>query len=547
MKIKNIFQIIAAMTLSFAISSCTDENDWSVDGAFDRLFGTTADKISVEPGVAEPTEATVTFAAVPDAQYYIIEVSKDSLYDEVEMGGPNAMVYKTTDLGNESTSNSTYIATIKNLSASTAYHLRIKSMAEGKGESKWAYYKDGGTFKTKSEQIITSVVPGSNNVIVNFQAGKTVNKAYIYLSETDSVETAITTDQVAAGTITISGLTPVTKYTVALYNDDVKRGSMSFTTTEAYPEGYSVLTVAEGEDLMAKLKESANSNVVVVFAQGTSYALPTKEDGGVDGNIPSNIKSIYFWGAAGETKPTFTPDGLNFEGNMGLVRFYNLNIENASSNDDYVICQTSNINIQNVEFESCTISKTRGIIRLKDMTGGSMENITINNCVMTDIGTYGLFNGKDRKNTTMKNFTLTNSTVATMSANALVNTSQAGAKITVDQCTFYNCVPGGKSFFDVNKFDDILTEVSNTLIGPYYNKKDETTVKGCSMKGQISFNNVYYTGDFNWNSGYELGEQIEGVFGTDLFKDPDNGDFTLQSNYSGRYGAYGDQRWNTEE
>lgn len=547
MKIKNIFGTAVALFFGFAVSSCTDDNDWGVDKSHDRLFATTSDKISVETTDAEPTQATVTFSAVPDAEYYIIEVSKDSLYDEVEMGGANAKVFEAR--ANEGSSASTYVVTLTNLDSSSEYYLRIKSMAEGKNDSKWSYYKDGDCFKTKSEQIITSVVPGSKDVTVNFKPGYTVDMAYIYTSETDSTGTAVTSAEVEAGVITIDGLTPQTKYTVALYNGKIKRGYATFTTTEAYPDGYEIITLADGDDINAVLTAATSDKVVLVFPQGMSYTFPLNSEGGISSTsttIPDNIKSVYFWGAAGAEKPTFTAKGLNCTGDKDLIRFYNLNLVNASSSSDYIINESSGVNIESVEIEKCNISKTRGVVRIQNTNAGSMNNVTVTDCVLTDIGSYGVFNAKGMGKVAAKAITISKTTINGLNASAIINTQQSGVKITVDQCTFYNCVQGGKSYFDVNKLTDITPEVTNTIIGPYYAVAEGTTVKGCSVKGQITFSSTYYTSDFGWNDGYELGEMIDAT-AAQLFVDPANGDFTIQGTYRGIYGAYGDPRWQVED
>ena len=84
--IKNILGTASMMALALSATSCTDGNDWDVDGSLSRLFGLNGDKITVE--TAE-TSATVTFSAftskaVPTPEYYVFEVSKDSLYEGVE-------------------------------------------------------------------------------------------------------------------------------------------------------------------------------------------------------------------------------------------------------------------------------------------------------------------------------------------------------------------------------------------------------------------------------------------------------------------------------
>lgn len=546
MKIKNIFNVATVALLGLAATSCTDGNDWDVDKAYDRLFATSSDKISVETTDAEPTQATVTFAAVPDAEYYIVEVSKDSLYDEVAMGGSNAKVFEVRT--NEGTSSSTYVTTLKDLDSSTKYYLRIKSVAEGKNESKWSYYKDGDSFKTKSEQIITSVVPGSTTVTVNFKPGYTVDKAYLYTSDTDSTGIDVSSAELAEGVKTISGLTPQTKYTVALFNGTVKRGYATFTTTEAYPDGYSIITMAAGDDLNAKLTAATSDKVVVVFSQGLTYEFPTGADGTVPATatvVPENIKSIYFWGAAGAVKPTFKAKGLNFVGEKDIVRFYNLALQNDGNGSDYIVNESSGASINSVEFEKCTISDTRGVIRLQGTNSGAMKNISISDCVITNIGSYGLFSGKSMNKVSVETISINKTTVNGVSSSAIINTQQAGVKITVDQCTFYDCVIGGKQFFDVNKLTDIKPEVTNTLVGPYYSAAAGTTIKACSVKGQLTVASTYYTSDCEFASGNELGDKIEAK-GVEVFTDPANGDFTLQSAYRGQYGNYGDPRWKTE-
>ena len=70
--INKIFSVALTLALGVSVSSCTDENDWSVDSAFDRLFGVSADGISVE---TTATNATVTFKPMEGAEYYLIEIS----------------------------------------------------------------------------------------------------------------------------------------------------------------------------------------------------------------------------------------------------------------------------------------------------------------------------------------------------------------------------------------------------------------------------------------------------------------------------------------
>ena len=62
--IKNILGTTLITALALSATSCTDGNDWDVDGSLSRLFGLNGDQITVE--TAE-TSATVTFSAFTSA------------------------------------------------------------------------------------------------------------------------------------------------------------------------------------------------------------------------------------------------------------------------------------------------------------------------------------------------------------------------------------------------------------------------------------------------------------------------------------------------
>lgn len=305
-----------------SFTACTETNDWDVDPAYDRLFHSS--KVTVSAG---EDNAEVTFKKMPSADYYVIEISTDTLYDAVETT-EHSMIFG--DKEDNRITTSPY--TITGLEGSTKYFFRIKSCATtGKG-STWKYLDDlesNYSFTTKAEQIITDVVPGSNKVQVNFTPNKQLTKAQIVKDDEVVVEKDVTAEEVAAGTLTIGGeaVQPKTSYTVQLLNGENVRGKMKFKTTEAYPDGYEVITVADGDDIRSLLQNAATDKVVVVFPQGLNFTASSTDATVANIKIPENIKSIYFWGAAGDTKPTLKFKGVSFESSsIGVLRFYNLDI-----------------------------------------------------------------------------------------------------------------------------------------------------------------------------------------------------------------------------
>ena len=197
----NIHEHITAV-LGSALVSCTDGNDWGIDSAYDRLFGVNAEKISV---TAEDLTAEVTFNTVKDAEYYIIEVSTDSLYDDVAMGGANAKVFGA----NKEITKSPY--TLEQLVGDTRYYLRMKSMADGKNDSKWCYYKSGQTFKTKAEQIfyeITDADRFEDHVNLKWDAEKEATNIVVICGDEEVQNISLDASAKASGELTVSGLKP---------------------------------------------------------------------------------------------------------------------------------------------------------------------------------------------------------------------------------------------------------------------------------------------------------------------------------------------------
>ena len=517
-----------------SFTACTETNDWDVDPAYDRLFHSS--KVSVSPG---EDQAEVTFKKMPDAEFYVIEISTDTLFDELET--TQHSIY-FGDKEDARITTSPY--TMTGLEGSTKYYFRIKSCAtNGKG-STWKYLDDtesNYSFTTKSEQIILDVVPGSKTVKVSFKAGKQITEAQIVKDDEVLVSQPVTADEVAAGELTISGLNAKTSYTVQLLNGENVRGKMKFTTTEPFPDGYEVINVAAGDDVKDLLANATSDKVVVVFPQGMEYTALNEEAQTSTIKVPENIKSVYFWGAAGESKATVKFKGVSFESSsMDVVRFYNLNLQYGANSDGYVLNQSGTFTLNSLEMEKCDVKDIRGIFRFQSIVNSTVNAIKINDCVLTNIGTYGIVNTKDQKSLTLGTVSITNSTLNTINS-VLTNTSQANFSITLDHCTIWNCVPATKPYFDLQKQTGVTVACTNSLIGAYYDFKDAAqTVKGSSLK-DIDATGTVYTSDFNWNSGYEIGSQISET-SAQLWANPakTGADFTVQNS---SYKNLGDPRW----
>ena len=522
-----------ALLASLGCLSCTDGNDWDVDGSHDRLFSVVSSSLSVS---AETTTAEVKWSKTPGTEYYVVEVSKDSLYDEVAMSGANATVFGEDKSIVESP------FTLNDLDSDSKYFIRIKALSAEKTESKWTYLEKY-SFETKAEQILdgpTNVT--GHSAVVSWDSKLAVTSLTIHKDGEPEAQRIMLTDaDTSIGTYKLTDLEAKTTYVVSIWNGEVHRGTITFTTTEAYPEGYDVVTVESTDMLNDLLTNPSNyitdnaGNMVLVFPKGSSISLLGEEN---QLTIPATLKSVVFWGEAGGDRAVFMPKGLGFEGAHETVRFYNLDIQNESSGADYVINQNVNGTITRLSIEDCRVSKTRGVLRVQGDGGlGSIDDFTISNTVLTDIGSYAIVNTK-LSGFTLKTINFTNSTFDTVNAGGVIITQQDNIAMNINDCTFYNCVLTTKSFIDINKMSGVTVTVNKTIIGQLYGYADGSTIKAYSVKNIATANDVYTTSDCPYTSGYDWGTILEKT-SAQLFADPENGDFHIKDGAL----SVGDPRW----
>lgn len=225
---KNIRNILAKgvfmLLVSLLAMACTEKSDWGIDASYSRPFGTNEDGINVTKD-EKVARVTVTWDAMPGVEYYILEISKNELTDEIPMGSEENgnLVYGNT------VENRILKAPflIDNLEAGAEYYLRIKSVANGK-ESYWAYLDE--PFKTVTEEDVLNVpaeedLPvASGKVRMSWEAGLTVTHFEI-VGGAAPIERAITAEEAAAGEAWIEGLKIFTAYTISIYNNETLRGS----------------------------------------------------------------------------------------------------------------------------------------------------------------------------------------------------------------------------------------------------------------------------------------------------------------------------------
>lgn len=554
MVLSGIVLFLAAIT----VTSCDDANDWTTDSSYSRLFKVT--KMGV---TAEITSAEFTWTLTPNTEYYLIEVSKDSLYDDIDMGtGKGSIVYGQ----DKNITKSPF--TLTDLDSGSKYFIRMKSMSSTAQESKWSYL-EAYSFKTKTENILNAVdadSKGEDYITLSWSAGAAVTHVdYAQVMGTDEnsnlilgdvITVQLTDENKANGNVTITGLKASTSYQFIIYNNDNPRGSRVASTTLQAPEGNLKVEINAGVTLTQEMLDSwaDKGSVTIIFEAGAEYTLngvdaTTGEIAGL--TIPNNL-SVTFFGKDGEKKATLK---MAREVLMGGIHSY-IRFENVIINDggaQYLFNQGTEASASEISFKDCEFNDfARSIVRFKDQKSISVDLLSFDNSIITNQGSgnYACIT-LDAKEYTISKIDFTNTTFNTIQHNliALNNNSRGCATVnTVDfnNCTFYNSVGDGRYLLDAgNTSQGPVVTFNNTILG----KSNKATLKdgvwSSTSKGvrtiTVNVNNTYMTADGVFGSNTVKGCIDYAGTSDDLFKDPVNGDFTIKDgSFPTGIGA---QRW----
>jgi hypothetical protein len=171
--------------------------------------------------------------------------------------------------------------------------------------------------------------------------------------------------------------------------------------------------------------------------------------------------------------------------------------------------------------------------------------------VLTDIGSYGVVHTKV-SGFGWKSITIANATINTVSGGCVIVTQQPNYTINLENSTFYNCVAATKPFIDFQSQTGVTVNATKTIIGKSYGNAlgvtaddaSAVTIKATSLKigsgVDVIDSELYTTSDCPYTKNYSWGTILD-YTSSDLFKDPENGDFTLLKSLNA-----GDPRWIAE-
>lgn len=559
MKIKNIFGLSLAILTMTPMVSCTDKNDWDVDSTHDRLFGVKSSAISVDTDDEQPTKISVDFSAYDkNTEYYIVELSTDSLYDDVPMGGENARVF------GEDKSITSAPVDINNLEEYTKYFMRIKAMSSTKAESKWVYYKDGASFRTPGilrdvlekdrldDNIRLTWIPGSNVTTLQYSYKDSEGEI-----QTESI--SLTDADRAAGEYKVTGLNSNRTYKFDLLDGEKVRGSKTVKTAKGMPNADYVVrlneerTVITNDDIATwaaaaseKMEGATNVSITLGIPAGKTIDLGTSDKGIT---IPDGV-SISFFGRAGEKATLNVKKSVAIAGTHGYISFEHLNIDGEYNSDEGTGCddflnEKGAFTIDSLGLIECEIKNFKqSVLRAQGSSGQILKNLTVDNTIIHDVAQqgYGMFQ-MDKGMVEIDDINLTNSTIynSVLANKPLIGTAGIKSNYTLNMtsCTFYNIIGSGGYFIDNNKGADLTWNCDKVVFA----KTSNPGAKGARNVKTANISNSFTTSD--WVTGAnnfpkDMGS-IEVPSGS-AFSKPAAGEFYLKNSILEK-DQVGDPRW----
>ena len=407
MKTFKTIRTVIAMAMLALLSVGCNSKDGEVLEELDvnRVFAPT----DFSARIRNMTTIELSWYVRTDAERYVVEFAEGSGFNNI---------IRTVEVQPDQ------LPVSEQFAGETLYSVRVKAIATGKNDSKWASL----SIQTDPEQIFLPSQDGDIQALeatLRWPAGSEVTHLVI---NPGNLERPITTAEAGAGSATITGLTGETEYTVLLRNNAQLRGTAIFTTL--IDIGDATLVEAE-DDLSLAIAEAADGDVLVL-APGVYEAFA--------GDIVLD-KSISLRGLYPYDKPVLN---VTFTMAPGLQDLELRDLELVGITDMTTLVNMSNAgNYNSVTISGCTISDYGRQIIYGNTAGAILSNLYIDNTVVSNfIGGGGDF--IDFRNGNLHNLEVTNSTfIDAPNGRDFIRMDAGGASgsgvtatILIDHCTF---------------------------------------------------------------------------------------------------------------
>lgn len=260
---------------------------------------------------------------------------------------------------------------------------------------------------------------------------------------------ALSGEEQSSGKLTIQKLKGNTRYTFALYNAQgiLVSNEQSFQTQADPLEGYQKIYLEENPSIDAWNaiwdNPDLSGKVALILQKNGKYDMSNNSN--YTYAIPERVTALAVWGGEDGTlfaeseKPVIGFRKLTFMGNMEKIDFFNVAIK-SNGHSNYIINQIHPAQIQELNFRSCRIYDAASVFVARDgnSNGGSCQQITIQDCHISNIGNYNVIGVQNNVGFVVHKIILTNSTINGCTGNIIrLEQNNNLCEITIQQSTLY--------------------------------------------------------------------------------------------------------------
>jgi len=502
------------------------------------------------------TTVTINWAKVDSAVSYTLEVSNDSV------NYSNPVIQLTT----------TATSYVKELAGNTKFWARLKAnAADSLKNSKY----NAITFTTPKEniflgfgtsintnQLYSAYMTGFDSLDVKWRPN--ANVTHLIMTATDGTRdsVAISPSELASGEKLVGSLFN-SNWKVEVYNGKILRG-----TTYGIVEGDILLNAG---DNLATALSTATAGKVILLRGGLSYELGTGSST-ISTNIklrglsPKNRPVVSLAAAAPATANMFTLGTSS----MSYIKMENIDFtgycanNNAGTKIQYMFNNGTAATVSNLSFTNCKLRNFGNTtFRLKNGVSQKIDTLSINGCVINDIGftsTYAIVNSNT--NDLFNNVIFANSTIYNFKGSLILRTGSTMNSISISNCNINQGMqdPGSARY---------LLDL-NTAVFPAISSGNNVTIKNCiignssapsstigangiryAAGSKVGITGCYYTSDYVDDPipvgliSTSIKSNMTSYSGasTALWNNPTTGDFSLKDTGFAGKGVAGDLRW----
>ncbi len=543
----NIYKVLGASALvAMMATGCSDDEYTSRGDLFQPRFAT-----NPAVTVKNNNDMSLIWYTVNDAKSYTVQLYEDYYYQTLY-----------TELNTEDS-----FVTLQDLPYAKRFYVRVRSNAASpEHNSQWALTD----FTTEARPDFSHILQGvskteinDNDAMIRWVVDVT-NPADSFSivpkmnPELPTISGYIPAEAKTTGEMKVEGLNPSTLYSVNIYDTSKPRrydkpyNEVTFRTTGPAAQ---VIQVGVTDDLSAMLLAN---NEDPEIPEGTRYEL----EPGTTYNVQAfSIRKGFTIAAPNEgQRPIIVINGtwnVFKDAYLSVFSFENVELRNALA-QQYFMNSSNPFTIENVSFTNCVFrSIYRGFWRHQASTLKHIEAIEIDNCWFDQCGwqsgTYGTFAfgsaGKGEIGTydqidaiTIRNTTFSRGgyqqDVSWGWGNLLNHsTTSSPIELTIENVTFYDfCV--NQRLIDISNTERSNVTIRNVVVA---SPMGELIATGSGTK--TSYDNNYVTNDYKLGGSKIKATELP-VSAKELFKDPDNGDYTVKDKGSLIYLTQaGDLRW----